>query len=175
VRVVAGTARGRRLEAPPGSVTRPTSDRVRDAIATALGSLGMVAGSAVLDLWAGSGAMGIELLSRGARSATFVERDRRALETIRGNLERTGLVAASTVARDDALTWCATGGRHDVALCDPPYVFDDWPALLAVVPAPFVVAESARPVAATDGWGLVREKRYGTTVVTFLRRQEQAP
>lgn len=160
---------------PSGASTRPTGDRVRNAIANALGSLQLVAGSSVLDLWAGSGALGIELLSRGAVSATFVEHDRAAVSTIRDNLERTGLAGSATVVRDDVMAWCESGAPHDLALCDPPYLFDDWSTLFAVVPAPFVVAESNRPVPPPEGWGLVREKRYGTTVVTFLRRQEQAP
>ena len=129
----------------------------------------------MVDLWAGSGALGIELLSRGATSATFVEADRRAVSTIRDNLDRTDLAAVATVVCDDALDWCRHGAVHDLALCDPPYVFDDWPALFAAVPAPFVVAESDRSLPVPQGWGLVREKRYGSTVVTFLRRQEPAP
>lgn len=129
----------------------------------------------MLDLWAGSGALGIELLSRGAVSATFVEHDRAAVSTIRDNLERTGLAGSATVVRDDVMSWCGSGAPHDLALCDPPYVFDDWPALFASVPTRFVVAESDRTVPVPDGWGLVREKRYGSTVVTFLRRQGQAP
>src|SRR5829696_7781962 len=87
VRVVAGELRGRRIVAPPGATTRPTSDRVREAVFNALGSLGVVDGAAVADLYAGSGAMGIEALSRGAASCTFVERDRDALRALRENID----------------------------------------------------------------------------------------
>src|SRR5437870_4293923 len=104
MRVVAGTARGRRLDAPPGTATRPTSDRVRESVFNSLGSLDLVVGATVVDLFAGSGAMGIEALSRGAERATFVESDAAAARVITANLERCGLsdrgrVVASTVER----------------------------------------------------------------------------
>src|SRR5262245_65746565 len=101
MRVVAGSARGIRLDGPPGRSTRPTSDRVREATFNALGSLGLVEGSVVLDLFAGSGAMGIEALSRGARRATFVDNDPSALESIRTNLEVTKLAPAATVRSEE--------------------------------------------------------------------------
>jgi 16S rRNA (guanine966-N2)-methyltransferase len=97
VRVIAGSARGRPLKAPPGSTTRPTSDRVREALFSALG--GAVPGTAVLDLYAGSGALGIEALSRGAACAVLVERDRRAARTIAENLDRAGVADRATVVR----------------------------------------------------------------------------
>ncbi|MFN2506284.1 MAG: RsmD family RNA methyltransferase, partial [Acidimicrobiales bacterium] len=92
MRVVAGLAGGRRLQAPEGRSIRPTSERVREAVFASLGSLGAVQGARVLDLFAGSGALGIEALSRGARSATFVDSDLRAVAAIRANLAAVGLV-----------------------------------------------------------------------------------
>src|SRR5580704_10661036 len=90
VRVIGGTARGRGLKAPLSPSVRPTSERVREAIFDALGAIGAVDGAVVLDLFAGSGALGIEALSRGAIAATFVDHDRRVLETIEKNLTGTG-------------------------------------------------------------------------------------
>lgn len=171
MRVVAGEARGRRLVAPEGDRVRPTSDRVREAVFNALGSLDVVRGADVLDLFAGSGALGIEALSRGAAAATFVEADRRALHAVRRNLEGTGLADRATVVAGDAfeaLGRLAPGRRFGLALCDPPYRFDRWPELLAALPADLVVAESGAEVAAPPGWALERHRRYGSTVVTFL-------
>ena len=91
MRVVAGSARGRRLQTPPGLDVRPTTDRVREATFNALGSMGVVDGARVLDLFAGSGALGIEALSRGAEHVTFVDTSPRALEAVRANLAGCGL------------------------------------------------------------------------------------
>jgi 16S rRNA (guanine966-N2)-methyltransferase len=169
MRVVAGSARGRRLEAPAGRDTRPTADRVREAVFNALGSLDAVDGASVVDLFAGSGALGIEALSRGAAHCVFVESSRAAVAVIRAKLTATALVDRATVVQADARTWCAAStARFDLVLADPPYAFDEWPALLAVVPAPLVVAESNREVVAPAGWGSLRSRRYGTTVTTFL-------
>jgi 16S rRNA (guanine966-N2)-methyltransferase len=168
MRVVAGSARGRRLVAPDGHDTRPTGDRVRQAIFNALTSLDAVAGALVLDLYAGSGALGIEALSRGAAHATFVERAPAALATIRANLAATRFERQATVVQADALSWLPGGGRVDIALVDPPYSFGEWPRLLERVEAGIVVAESDREVDAADGWEFHRVKRYGSTVVTFL-------
>jgi len=171
--------------APGGSDTRPTTDRVRESIFNALGSIEAMTGARAIDLFAGSGAMGIEALSRGASTVTFVERDPVALDALRANLEATGVAShdpgVARVVAGDALDWCrshASGdpsGWWDVALCDPPYEFDEWGSLLDIVPAVFVVIESNRGVVPPAGWELVREKTYGSTVVTFVRRQEPAP
>jgi 16S rRNA (guanine966-N2)-methyltransferase len=122
MRIVAGTHRGRRIAAPPGRATRPTSDRVREALFAILGPLD---GEAVLDLFAGSGALGLEALSRGAASATFVDRSPRAAAAIRANAESLGLTGrARVVARDwrAALAAERAAGRHfGLCLCDPPY------------------------------------------------------
>jgi len=171
MRVVGGEARGRRLTAPPGSTTRPTSDRVREAVFGMLDSLGAVEDAAVADLFAGSGAMGIEALSRGARSCTFVENDAAALRTIKDNLHKTGLNGAAVV-RDDVLRFVARAVPVDLALIDPPYAFDRWPDLLDRLDAAVAVLESDRPVEAGERWQVLREKRYGDTVVTVIRRQK---
>src|SRR5438093_104252 len=103
MRVVAGTARGRRLQAPPGRDVRPTSDRVREAVFSSLASLDVIEGATVADLFAGSGAMGVEALSRGAASATFVDSSAAAVAAIRANLADTGLAGTATVVRADVL------------------------------------------------------------------------
>jgi 16S rRNA (guanine966-N2)-methyltransferase len=170
LRVVAGVAGGRRLHAPPGKRLRPTSERVREAIFASLGSLGAIAGARVLDLYAGTGALGIEALSRGAAAATFVEADGQAIATIRANLLTTGL--QGTVVRSDVMRFLDTSTEKmfDVVLADPPYSFTGWADLLARLPAPLAVLESDRPIEPMTGWLMLRCKRYGGTVVTLARR-----
>jgi len=170
MRVVAGEFRGRRIVAPTTAATRPTTDRVREAVFNALSSLDVVVGATVADLYAGSGALGIEALSRGAEHCTFVEKDRAALTAIHDNIATLGLTGRTRVVSGDALIM-SKGVDVDIAFADPPYGFDRWPALLANVQADFVVAESASEVAAPGGWEPVRVKRYGRTWVTFLQRE----
>lgn len=172
MRVVAGTARGRRLRTAPGLVTRPTADRVREATFNALGSLGVLDGATVVDLFAGSGALGIEALSRGAGHATFVDNDARALEVIRANLDTTDLVDRATVVRSEAIRYTADMAPVDLALLDPPYVHDDaaWQQLLGGLDAGTVVAESDREVPMPAPWRVLRSKRYGGTVVLIAQR-----
>lgn len=170
--MVAGTARGRRLAAPAGNATRPTGDRVRQATFNALESLGAVRGAQVLDLFAGSGALGIEALSRGAARVTFVDNDQRALDVVRANLAATGLADAARVVRSDALRFVVEERRvFDLVLLDPPYRFDDesWGRLLGAVAAELVVLESDRPIEVGAGWRVLRSKRYGSTVVDLVR------
>lgn len=170
MRVVAGALGGRRLEAPPGTDTRPTTDKVRQAVFNALESAGLVEGMTFLDLYAGSGAMGIEALSRGADSCTFVERDRAALAALRSNLGSLGLDQQSRVVAGDVTVALGQLPRVDIAIVDPPYRFDGWPEVLALVPSDFVVAESDREVPAPDGWRSERSRRYGRTFITWLVR-----
>ena len=169
VRVVGGSARGRTLVAPPGRRTRPTSDRTREAIFDALRSRDVVEGAEVLDLFAGSGALGVEALSQGAERATFVDSDRAARRAVQRNLEACGFVDRATIVAAPAERFLARSGagRYDLAFCDPPYAFAAWESLLAVLPAGFVVIESDSPVAVPAGWRLVREGRYGGTWVGF--------
>jgi 16S rRNA (guanine966-N2)-methyltransferase len=171
VRVVAGSARGRRLTTPAGEGTRPTADRVREATFNALGSLGVVEGARVLDLFAGSGAMGIEALSRGAAWATFVDRDPRALAAVRANLDATGLGDRAEVVRAEAGRWLGGAGRFDLAVLDPPYATDDatWVALLEGLDAGVAVLESDREVSLPERWGILRSRSYGGSVVLLAR------
>jgi 16S rRNA (guanine966-N2)-methyltransferase len=172
VRVVAGSAKGRRLVTPPGLDTRPTSDRVREAIFNALNSIDAVAGTRVLDLFAGSGALGIEALSRGAATAVFVDVSQPALDAVRTNLDAAGL--DGTLIRMDAHRY--DDGPFDLALLDPPYDTpdDQWRALLGHLDAHVVVVESDREIDLGARWELLRSKRYGSTVVQIARRKGNA-
>jgi 16S rRNA (guanine966-N2)-methyltransferase len=175
VRVIGGELRGRRLSAPAGDVVRPTSDRVREAVFDILFSLGGVDGLQVADLFAGSGAMGIEALSRGAASVTFVDDSAVALAAVRANLESVGRPDAerdgdATVIRADVSSWAATtASRYDLVLCDPPYGYDQWETLIARLPGDLAVLESGAALAAPPNWGVIKTKRYGGTIVTVAR------
>ncbi len=186
-RVIAGTARAVRLEAP-GPGTRPLGDRVKQTLFAILEP--ELPGARVLDLFAGSGAAGIEALSRGSTHATFVERDRTAIGIIRANLERTGLTDAgrATVVRADALDWLRDAARAgeppvDVAVVDPPY--QDAATLAAALEALGPLMAAGGRVVAKHFWrtappasvGLLasdRERRFGETALTFYRRTEDA-
>ena len=170
MRVVAGEFRGRRLVAPEGDITRPTTDMVREAVFNSLASMGIVDGAEVIDLFAGSGALGIEALSRGAAHCTFVERDRSALAALRTNLDTLGLRERATVAQSDAVAWSTAPRQADLALIDPPYAFADWEHLLGLVQAAYAMCEAAAEVPAPAGWTSLRVRRYGRTTVTLLSR-----
>ncbi|MFN2557349.1 MAG: 16S rRNA (guanine(966)-N(2))-methyltransferase RsmD [Nitriliruptorales bacterium] len=176
MRVIAGTARGRRLSAPPGRDTRPTSDRVKEALFSALGP--RLRGARVADLYAGSGALGIEALSRGAASATFVERSRSAQRALSDNLSRSGLEAQAFVVRDDvraALRTRPRGAPFDIVLIDPPYDVDhrELQEVLHLVseltaPEGVVVLELGRRTAHPPWPERLqpgRERRYGDTLL----------
>jgi 16S rRNA (guanine966-N2)-methyltransferase len=147
---------------------------VREATFNALGSMDALEGATVLDAFAGSGAMGIEALSRGAARCTFVERDREALAVLRANLEacKLGPDRAVVVVGDGARPGA---GRFDLALLDPPYAFDRWHDLLTGLDAGIAVCESGRPLDPPTGWRLAREKAYGGTVVSIVVYQPIHP
>ncbi len=182
MRVVAGTARGRRLRSPEGDTTRPTSDRVREAVFNALHSQGLVHDARIADLFAGSGALGIEALSRGAAHVWFVESDRGAQTVIDDNLRTLDLAEDATVVRATVATALVSGvgDRLDVVLADPPYAFDDWPGLCAAIEPMLaddglLVAESGGPISLAPGWEKMRERTYGGTVITFALPPLGAP
>jgi 16S rRNA (guanine966-N2)-methyltransferase len=177
MRVVAGSLRGRPIVAPEGEATRPTTDRAREATFNALVSLGAVEDAKVVDLFAGSGAMGIEALSRGAASCTFVERDRKALDSIRYNIKALQLADHTTVLSGDVMTNVVALRNVDLVLADPPYDFDRWTDLLTVLnlvlaPGGVVVTESGREIQPPEGWEAIRSKRYGRAWVAFLQRTD---
>jgi 16S rRNA (guanine966-N2)-methyltransferase len=177
MRVVAGSLRGRAVIAPEGESTRPTTDRARQATFNSLDSFGFVDEAKVVDLFAGSGALGIEALSRGAASCAFVERDRRALDAIRQNIATLELGDRTSVISGDVMTAVVAMRNVDLVLADPPYDFENWPRLLEILvsvlaPGGVVVAESGREIKALEGWEILRSKRYGRAWVAFLQRAE---
>jgi 16S rRNA (guanine966-N2)-methyltransferase len=175
VRVIAGTAKGRKLISPKTLSLRPTSDRVREAIFDVLSHLQVIEDSTVADLFAGTGALGIEALSRGARSATFVENDADALSVIEDNLVRTGFSEDSEVVRADAISWAKRGRHVDICFVDPPYAFDDWDVLLPALSADLAVLESRAAVDLRSPWSLHRRYRYGGTLVTVAVQSPLVP
>lgn len=175
MRVIAGEAKGRKLASPRTRAVRPTSDRVREAIFDVLSYLDAIEDRAVVDLYAGTGALGIEALSRGARSATFVDNDPGALAVIEENLVRTGFTGRAEVVRADAISWSTRGRHHDVAFVDPPYVFDEWAVLLSALPADLAVLESKAEVGLCSPWSIHRRYRYGGTLVTVAVKSPLVP
>lgn len=174
MRIVAGELRGRRIVAPKGTATRPTTDKARQATFNALGSLNVIVDAHVVDLFAGSGALGIEALSRGATHCTFIERDRFALDALRLNIETLELSERASVIRGDGLAHVGSVGEATLVLADPPYEFGEWPKLLNCSIAALVVAESDREltseIAGCIDWQVIRVKRYGRAYVTFIQR-----
>jgi len=170
MRVIGGSSRGRRLPARLPQGVRPTSDRVREAIFDILGSMGGVQDLAVVDLFCGSGALGLEALSRGAASVTFVDEDAAAVEAVRANLAAVDLAGpTATVVRSRLPGWLAGAASVDLALCDPPYAFSDWEGLLGPLRAELAVIESRDEVTVPAGWVVTKTRRYGGTLVTVAR------
>lgn len=182
MRVIAGSAGGRRLKSLPGQSTRPTADRIKESLFAILG--GRVAAARFLDLFAGTGSIGIEALSRGAMQAVFVDKGEPAVRVIRDNLELTGLAAQAEVLRLDvsrAVARLAGAGRQfDLIFLDPPYEAGRvLPTLLAIArsgvlaPGACLIAEHSRreevPVTNGAGLDLRRQEKYGDTVLTFWR------
>jgi 16S rRNA (guanine966-N2)-methyltransferase len=173
LRIVAGEFKGRRLVAPRGTRTRPTADRVREALFSMLGDVG---GARVLDLYAGSGALGIEALSRGAESAVFVESDPPAVAAIERNLTAIGVEAV--VVQQDALRYLAHGdGPFDLVFCDPPYDSASRLAAPLAERLPVLIAEDARIVTESDKrhplelpFPLLTEREYGDTRIAIHGR-----
>lgn len=175
MRVVAGTAGGLVLVAPRGSETRPITDRVKETLFAILGE--RVPGARVLDLYAGSGAVGIEALSRGASHATFVERGREALAALRRNLEHTGLAATASVVSADVERFLAgaAAGPWDLVVLDPPYAEHAIVAPLRdlrphLAPGAAVVLKHhwRSEVPEVAGLSTTRQRRFGETMLTFM-------
>jgi 16S rRNA (guanine966-N2)-methyltransferase len=175
MRVIAGALKGRVLRTPVWDGLRPTSDRLRETLFNILGPC--IEGAHVLDVCAGTGAVGIEALSRGAASVTFVEQDRRAVALIEGNLRHCQVHEGYTIERRNALTRAApfAGGPFDIVFLDPPYAQRSllpWLRLAAshVAPGGIVILEHAARLeapASTDGLGATRRLRQGDSALTF--------
>jgi 16S rRNA (guanine966-N2)-methyltransferase len=178
-RIISGAFGGRRIDVPSGTVTRPTSDRVREAVFGRLDHQDALAQARVLDLYAGSGALGLEALSRGARAATFVESDRAVLEVLRRNVAAL-LPTAEVAVRAEPVQRALLRGAdapYDLVLADPPYALeeDDLADVLALLPRHGWLAADALVLVERDarspeprwpsGLAAVDERRYGETRV----------
>jgi 16S rRNA (guanine(966)-N(2))-methyltransferase RsmD len=189
MRVIAGIAKGRRLKAVPGDVTRPITDRVKEALFSILGDL--VVGGRVLDLFAGTGAVGIEALSRGAAEAVFVDKSSAALRTVRANLEHTGLADRASVLRADAFKYLASPSESpfDLVYVAPPQYKGLWadalqaleasPAWLSIYPEgdSGIVVAQIHPREYED-LPLVKlaeydQRKYGSTLLCFYELIEK--
>lgn len=182
-RIVGGRWRGRTLSTPAGSTTRPTGEKTRAALGNALAATGELEGAAVLDLYAGTGALGLELLSRGAASLVAVEADHAALRALRANIAALDAAGTARAVAGDvgpALARLAGAGeRFDVVLADPPYdlAAEALHSVLAALPpllsagADIVVERSARSgeIAWPEPLAAVRVKRYGDTLLCYGR------
>jgi len=181
VRIVAGTLKGRPIRTPPGLDTRPTSDRARQAVFNILEHAPWsdgLAGKRVIDLFAGSGAMGLEALSRGAAACLFVERSPAAAAVVRANVEALGLAACARLLERDATRLGPAAEAFDLAFLDPPYRSGfGLPALEALrsgdwlAPGAITVLETAadEPAPAPEGFEALDRRHYGAAAVSLLR------
>jgi 16S rRNA (guanine(966)-N(2))-methyltransferase RsmD len=186
MRVIAGRLRGRKIVAPRGGETRPTYDRVRESVFAIIGQ--RAEGAAVLDLFAGSGVLGIEAVSRGARAALLVDIDPGAVRAIRANVERLGIARECDVRRGDAVTLLergALGSAFDLVFVDPPYGSGVHAAILHLLGRPAALPAGALVVvehrageglpASAGSISLVRSERYGSTAVDFYEAGAAGP
>jgi 16S rRNA (guanine(966)-N(2))-methyltransferase RsmD len=187
MRIISGTSKGKRLATPKGQALRPTSDRVKESIFNILG--GVVEKKVVLDLFAGTGNLGIEALSRGAKRVVFVERGREAMRLIKSNLAQCGMVTVSEIMPKDVIR--AIGVLHqrreafDLILMDPPYekgliektlwklqshrIYHDDSILI-------IEHDRREPLPAElDGWNLIRQRKIGDTLISFLTPRSPSP
>ena len=188
MRVIGGEFSGIKLGVSQG--VRPTTDRVRESVFSSLDARGYLVGATVVDLFAGSGALGIEAVSRGADQAIFVENNRKAIRIIMSNINKVAGDEFSDhfrVVESSVELWLAEIVRSPgifnkddagwLVFCDPPYIYDDWDVLLETIaincPANLVVLESDRPISPTKSWSVVKVTDYGTTVVEILERAPQ--
>ena len=181
MRIVAGSAKGRKIETPEGMDVRPTTDRVREALFSSIAF--RIVDNRVLDLFAGTGALGLEALSRGAASAVFVDRARKSAALVRRNIERCGFGARAEVVERDAeralRLLAARGERFDLIFLDPPYAGPLLAAALETLaqtallaPSGVILAEhpADRVPRPPDGLAIATTKRYGKTVLSFVQR-----
>jgi 16S rRNA (guanine966-N2)-methyltransferase len=184
MRIAGGEWRGRNLKVPKGDAVRPTQDRVREALFSMLQN--EVRGAKFLDVFAGSGAVGLEALSRGAVSATFVEEARASLASIKSNIETLKAETMTDVVRADAYSWlktAAAGRAFDIAFADPPYDLGQehgYSAMLEILavrdvvkPGGLFIAEMKRDQApdTSEHWDLCRDRIYGQTRIAVYRRR----
>lgn len=177
MRVITGSARGRNLETLAGEdVTRPTTQSTKEALFSSIQF--EIEDKKVLDLFAGSGQLGIEALSRGARHCTFVENNRQALKIVEANVEKCRMQNVSSIVFSDARAFLSRKENFDIALLDPPYeknlVVECLPALVRnMANDGVIICETARGESLpqeVDGWSVSRERNYGKTKLTYYRK-----
>jgi 16S rRNA (guanine966-N2)-methyltransferase len=191
VRVIAGSAKGRKLLSVPGDTTRPITDRVKESLFNLL--RGYVEGTTWLDLFAGTGAVGIEALSQGAERVVFIDRVRKAIEVLRKNLETTGFTEQAQIVHGDAFQYLKhTDAAFDYIYVAPPQYQDLWAKTLTLLnEKPQLLAEDGRIIVqihpkefhplSTPNLTMTAERRYGSTLLLFYahrqaeREQEQEP
>ncbi len=180
MRVIGGSARGTTLKGPPDALTRATADKVRGAIFNILAPY--VEGARVLDLYAGTGALGLEALSRGARHAVFVEQHGPTLDLLRANARELGLSTQAQLVRARVLDWLAgAGGRFGWIFLDPPYASEELPRALALIAERSLLSDEGLVIAEHDSraepvaerLALLERRRYGQTAVSFFTRGEE--
>lgn len=182
MRVIAGKAKGRKLRAPAGDSVRPTSDKVKGAVFNVLAQYGPI--DSFLDLFAGSGAMGIEAWSRGATRVVFVEKDRKAYQSLQSNLQTVGFGEAVTLPMDwQGALRRLVGEKFAVIYADPPYAAEFYPSILTSVrelgvlsPRGLLCLEHPKHLELQlgDDWSLLKTKHYGETAVTFLTLSDRS-
>ena len=170
MRVISGTSKGRRLTAAVPTGVRPTADRVKEAMFDIVYSRGGIVDAIVGDVFCGSGALGIEALSRGAAKVYFVDSSVRSLKATEENLIAVGLGLETSVRYRATLPGWQPPGPVDVVFADTPYDFTNWRDLLRGLDAQMVIAESEKDLGEIDGWVTTKSRRYGTTLVTVLER-----
>lgn len=172
MRIIAGSRKGHRIAAPKGLTTRPTSDFVRE---TAFNLIGPVDDASVLDVFAGSGALGLEALSRGAARAVFVDSDREACRTINANLDKLKL-SATVLCQDAVRALSADRSTYDLILADPPYDYEGLPRLapqlerLLAADGVLVYQTDAKVEPEIEGLGVRTSRKYGSARLTLFER-----
>ena len=173
MRVISGSAKGRKLVVPSGDHVRPTKDRVKEAIFNSLHSYGLVENRSFLDLFSGTGSLGIEALSRGAKSVVFIDHHAEAIDCIILNVEKLNYGSTSKILKTDALSFLERDDYFDVALLDPPYKYEHWGTLLKRVNAHSIVIESSEQVTLESDWEIIKSQKYGQTNLLIASRQSK--
>ena len=173
MRVISGSAKGRKLVVPSGDHVRPTKDRVKEAIFNSLNSYGLVENRSFLDLFSDTGSLGIEALSRGAKSVVFIDHHAEAIDCIILNVEKLNYGSTSKILKTDALSFLERDDYFDVALLDPPYKYEHWGTLLKRVNAHSIVIESSEQVTLESDWEIIKSQKYGQTNLLIASRQRK--
>ena len=171
MRVISGSAKGRKLVVPSGDHVRPTKDRVKEAIFNSLHSYGLVENRSFLDLFSGTGSLGIEALSRGAKSVVFIDHHAEAIDCIILNVEKLNYGSTSKILKTDA-EFPQRDDYFDVALGSP-YKYEHWGTLLKRVNANSIVIESSEQVTLESDWEIIKSQKYGQTNLLIASRQRK--